>query len=64
MTVLTTLIALGLVEIVAFAGLVSVSPAVIAMITRVSVVAIGGPGVVVCIIVARAVLLLYVGHLL
>jgi len=64
MTVLTALVALGLVEIAAFAGLVSVSPAVIAMVTQVLVVAIGGPRVSVCVIVARAVLLLYVGRLL
>ena len=64
MTVLTALVALGLVEIAAFAGLVSVSPTVIAMVTQVSVAAIGGPGVAVRVIVARAVLLLYVGRLL
>ena len=64
MTVLTALVALGLVEIAAFTGLVSVSPAVIAMVTRVSVAAIGGPGVAVRVIVARAILLLYVGRLL
>jgi len=64
MTVLTALVALGLVEIAAFTGLVSVSPAVIAMVSRVSVAAIGGPGVAVRVIVARAVLLLYVGRLL